>query len=146
WTITKTGSTFNIFGSHTYTQSASNLPFRVDLMDFAGPAVTPATAFQVPSGAGHVGPVGNPAYQEGTHTLTQGIYVAHVSKLAGVYNPATSGALLPLSYSFDFHVFSSTGGTNDQVAAGLLVKQKESYYIADYHAVSQNGLWNNSTN
>jgi hypothetical protein len=140
-TITQTGSTFNIFGSHTYTQPGA-LTFSVQVFDFAAPSLTPATAVQVTSG----GPA-NAAYQFGTHTLTRGVFVAHLSNLAasaGVYNPASAGALTSLSYSFNFRVFSSTGGTSDQVGVGLLVKQGETYYFAGYHGVSQNGLWNSS--
>jgi hypothetical protein len=139
-TITQTGSTFNILGAHTYTQAAT-LTFSVQVFDFAGPSLTPAAAIQVTSG----GPA-NAAYQLGTHTLDHlGIDVAHLSKLAataGVYNPATAGALTSLSYSFQFQVFSSTGGGTDEVGVGLLVKQGETYYYADYQAVAQNGQWN----
>jgi hypothetical protein len=139
-TITQTGTTFTILGSHTYTTANPALAFSVQVQDF-GPNDTPATATQISSGGSTGG-----AYQQGTHTLRIGIDVAHLSNLVangGVYDPSVAGPLTSLSYSYDFAVFSAPSPSN-RVGVGFLVKQGDDYYLTGYQAVGQNN-WNVGT-
>jgi hypothetical protein len=127
---------FSIYGTHVYPSSTlgQSMTVSIQLLD-NGAATPPATANQVLTG----GPTNGP-YQQATQSYTKLIKVAHQSNVAGVYNPAASGALNSLSYSFDFEVISGPS-TSAQVGVGFLLKQGSNYYVAGYHGVGQNG-WN----
>jgi len=134
---------FNVLGSHTYDNGSlvtpdgaqPLAPFSVQVYDL-GPSDTPATAVHQDTG----GP-GNGPYQQGTHTLTTVVQVAHLSQRVaqgGVWDPAVQGPITSLNYSYDFCVFSGPS-TTSQVAVGFLVKQGDNYYVAGYGGVGQNG-------
>jgi hypothetical protein len=113
-------------------KKASSLTFQVQVID-NGDITAKATQVHQSSG----GP-SNAPYQQGIQTFSFLNQVAHLSKLVGLYDPSVSGALSSLTYSLDFETIS---GGNPNVGIGLLLRQGNNYYVADYHGVGQNG-WN----
>jgi hypothetical protein len=135
--MVRTVDGFDVLGSHSYRQAATALgvPFTVRV-EYAASRVFPATAQQMSRG----GPDDSP-YQQGAHTLTSTVVVAHVSAKVGsggVYDSREAGEITSLTYAYDFRVLSAPS-TSDLVGVGLLVKQGYNYYVAGYIGVGEAG-------